>query len=276
MGLITTVVLLALNLGASLGMSWWLKSIVEDLFLFLLLGLGAAVFYAEQTGKSFAWRTHIAFWALSLANVMGLYLATRASGLLLLLLLINLGALLRAISRLDAQEAGIVWPVTESGRAKSSANLSTSLPDDQIVSQFPTSKNWDTWPTASSSSTAFPSTQSVHLQSPQGGYQPIEPLSAFPSWPQVNAPVEEGSKPGLPIEPDVLLEDDPGVQVELETYKEGENAVPIVRTRGGSSKEFKALMKRVSRLSGRSNVKRATSEMKKRSALKKRKRKAQR
>lgn len=221
MGLLTTVVLLGLNLFASLGMSWWLKSVIEYLLLFLLLGLGTVVFYAEKSSSPFSWRAHVVYWAFSLVNVMGLYVSTKAGGFLLLLLVINLIALLRAISRLDAQEAGIVWPVTESGQERVD---STSTPQNPIQRQ--------------GQSEAGPSA----VQSKAEGYQPIEPLSAFPSWPEMDISSKTWSSP---IEPDVLVEDEPGVQVELETYKEGENAVPIVRA-GRDIKDIKALMKRVS------------------------------
>lgn len=235
MGVLTTVVLVFLNLLVTLGMSWWLYSLIEMVILFLLMGLGAAVFYAEETGKGLAWRAHIGYWALSLANLIGLYLATRASGLLLLLLVINLVALLRAISRLDALESGIVWPVTETSSVLSAQR---SWQESAQPNSKPASKPTNEFtPLGVGDSILEGESQGEPIKS----YQPIAPLGLFPNWPMVDS----HSKPGLDLEPDVLLDDEPGVQVELETYKDGDNAVPIVRTQH-SFKDIDLLMRQVS------------------------------
>lgn len=247
MGVLITLVLVFLNLVITLGMSWWMYSIIELLMLFLLLGLGTAVFYAEETSRAIAWRAHVGYWAVSLANVMGLYLATKASGLLLVLLVINLVALLRAISRLDAIESGIVWPVTEAGSFGQTVGLrateSPSMPG-MVAMSLPGGKPLSGIESQKKSVTS---------------YQPIAPLDPFPNWPIIDSSsmysssIDSSSKPGLALEPDVLLEDEPGVQVELETYKDGENAVPIIRTQR-SYKDIDALMEKVSRGIGRARI----------------------
>ncbi|MEK6960180.1 MAG: hypothetical protein AABX47_03340 [Nanoarchaeota archaeon] len=196
MGLMTTVLLVFLNLFSALMIGWWVPTTGRLFVLYILLGLGAVLFYAEELSHRLAWRGHMAYWALSLVNATYLYWITRASGWFLLLLIIDVVALLRALSRLDAQAAGITYPVTFEGKARGkeyyapSSKLQTNL-DDYSSRQSPTASEL------------------------------------------------------LEDSDDVIIEDQPEVQVELETYKEGENAIPIIRQRARYDRDIDALMKQV-------------------------------
>lgn len=212
MGLITTVVLLFLNLISAQVMGWWVSSVIEIFALYVLMGLGIAVFYAEKTCHRLVWRAHLAYWALSLINVVWLYYITRAGGWFFVLLVINIIAMLRALSRLDAQSAGITYPVTFEGRHDPHANDAAS-PAASPVDQ-----------SQGSSDNLCPRQEGLFASLANS----VAPSRVF----------ESGDR-------QVVLEDRPEVQVELETYKEGENAVPIVRNSSKYGRDIDALMKRV-------------------------------
>jgi len=216
MGLMTTILLVFLNLFSTLMIGWWVPTAGRILVLYVILGLGAAVFYAEERSHRLAWRGHMAYWAISLVNVTYLYWVTHASGWFLVLLIINVVAMLRALSRLDAQSAGITYPVTFDGKASSGDQQS------QMHGQA-----------ASGSDGPHHSSSPISQKSLDNYYNPKQ-ASQAPG--RLYEDFDEES---------VIIEDQPHVQVELETYKEGENAVPIIRQRARYDRDINALMKQV-------------------------------
>lgn len=216
MGLMTTVLLVFLNLFSTLMIGWWIPTAGHILVLYILLGLGAAVFYAEELSHRLAWRGHMAYWAISLVNVTYLYWITHASGWFLVLLIIDVVAMLRALSRLDAQAAGITYPVTFEGKAIG-GKPSTARPQEQD--------------SLSGGEYGAPSSRS---QTSLDKYS--SQRRASPTANELLEDIDDHS---------VIIEDQPEVQVELETYKEGENAVPIIRQRARYDRDIDALMKQV-------------------------------
>lgn len=268
MGLITTAIIGFVYLAATLAMAWWVPSILEVAILFALLILLSWAFIAEKKHQAYAWPLTVAVYCLGLLNLTWLYLKIHATGWFLILIVLNVIALLRAVSRIDARLAGITHPVTYEG-----SSIPDVAPKQKESREHRLSSNQKPMPTqlrASQTDSMPPDIILPEDSRTSAASTSLNRSSALAGMPIISSDgdpyLSVGETPAWESEkdPEVIVEDRPEVQVELETYKEGENAVPIIRQSSKYGKEIDALVRRVNaRLNRSKTIKSAKTTFKK-------------